>query len=474
MADLVLIGAGVVGLGTAMLLAQDGHQVTVLERDPAPPPAGTVEDVWERWERRGVNQFRLPHYFLARYRSIIETELPEVATAIAASGGLRGNPLLDIPEQIRGPERPDDQELAVLTGRRPVVESAVAAVAAATSGLSIRRGVAVASLLTGPAAHPGVPHVVGVRTESGEEITGDLVIDMSGRRSALPRWLAGIGARPPLEKLEDSGFMYFGRHFRSHDGRTLPFAFGPPLMTLGTISSLTLAADNGTWSVVIIASAHDRALYGLRQVERWEKLVRSLPLVAHWLDGEPIEDGVTVITKLEDRLRVFVVDGVPVATGVVAVADAWACSNPSVGRGASIGMAHAMLLRERLRDVGLEDPLAFATAFHRSTAEEVQPWFEWTRSGDRHRLAQIDAGIKGQEYRSNDAAWDAEEALRAVASQDPDLLRIYIRATAVLVPLDRALSTPAVVERITHLAGDSPAEPVPAPGRDELVAIATS
>ena len=38
MADIVIVGAGVVGLGTALLLAQDGHRVTVLERDPQPPP----------------------------------------------------------------------------------------------------------------------------------------------------------------------------------------------------------------------------------------------------------------------------------------------------------------------------------------------------------------------------------------------------------------------------------------------------
>ena len=30
MADVVIVGAGVVGLGTAMLLAKDGHLVTVL------------------------------------------------------------------------------------------------------------------------------------------------------------------------------------------------------------------------------------------------------------------------------------------------------------------------------------------------------------------------------------------------------------------------------------------------------------
>jgi phytoene dehydrogenase-like protein len=34
MARIVVIGAGVVALGAAMLLAGDGHQVIVLERDP--------------------------------------------------------------------------------------------------------------------------------------------------------------------------------------------------------------------------------------------------------------------------------------------------------------------------------------------------------------------------------------------------------------------------------------------------------
>ncbi len=78
------------------------------------------------WERRGVNQFRLPHFFLARYRTILDKELPGIAAAIEERGGLRYNPLLALPETVRGPARPEDADLDVLTGRRPLVESVLA------------------------------------------------------------------------------------------------------------------------------------------------------------------------------------------------------------------------------------------------------------------------------------------------------------------------------------------------------------
>jgi 2-polyprenyl-6-methoxyphenol hydroxylase-like FAD-dependent oxidoreductase len=301
MAEVLIVGGGVVGMGLGMMLARDAHTVTIVERDAQPTPKDP-EEAWDKWERRGVNQFRLPHLFMARYREILEEDLPDVAAAIGRDGAVRGNPVLGAPESITGGPRPGDARYEILSGRRAVVERAVASVAEGTPGLEVRRGVAVAGLLGGPEATGGVPHVTGVRTTDGDEVWADLVIDCGGRRSALPDWLEALGARRPEDEVDDSGFIYFGRHFRSRDGQ-LPVALGPGLQPYGSISALMIPCDNDTWAVTLVARSGDRALLGLNDVARWERTVRALPTVAHWLDGDPIEDRIVTIAKIEDRHR---------------------------------------------------------------------------------------------------------------------------------------------------------------------------
>jgi len=470
MARIVVVGAGVVALGTAMLLAGDGHQVTVLERDPDPPPGDPVQ-AWERWERPGLNQFRQAHVFLPGFRSVIEAELPEVAKALQAAGGLRLNMIRDVlPTAVTGGWRDDDERYEWLTGRRAVVEAVLAAAAESTPGVEIRRGTAVVGLVTGPQARPGVPHVAGVRTRVGESVPADLVVDMSGRRSALPAWLRGVDARPPVDELEDSGFLYYGRYFRSADG-SLPAMRGSPQMDWGTVTSLTLPADNGTWAIVLVTGSKDTALRPLREAARWEAVVRSLPLVAHWLDGAPLEDEVQVMARLEDRYRGFVVDGRPVATGVVAVADAWACSNPANGRGASIGMLHALTLRHQLRAVGLDEPAAFADAFHAATAETVEPWYRATLASDRHRLGEIEAGIRGAAYASQDPAYQLERALDAAFERDPDCVRATFDIKFVLRTPAEVFARPGLRDKTLELGSDWRDQPPFGPARKKILAL---
>ena len=470
MARIVVVGAGVVALGTAMLLAGDDHEITVLERDPDPPP-GDPAEAWERWQRPGLNQFRQGHVFLPGFRSVVEAELPEVAKALQAAGALRLNMIRDVtPAAMTGGWRDGDERYDWLTGRRALVEAVLAAAAESTPGVEIRRGRAVVGLVTGSRARPGVPHVVGVRTRLGESIPADLVVDMSGRRSALPAWLRGIDARPPAEELEDSGFVYYGRYFRSADG-SIPAMRGPVGMDWGTITSLTLPADNGTWALVLVTGSKDTALRPLREAARWEGLVRGLPTVAHWLNGTPLDDEVQVMARLEDRCRGFVVDGQPVATGVVAVADSWACSNPANGRGASIGMLHARALRDQLRTAGLDDPAAFADAFHAATAETVEPWYRATLATDRHRLGEIEADLRGTTYDPPDPAYQLEKSLNNAFDRDPDCLRANFDIRFVLQPPAQVFARPGLRDKTLTLGSDWRGEPPFGPTRKQILAL---
>ena len=249
--------------------------------------------------------------------------------------------------------------------------------------ITVHRGVAVNGLLTGDGSSDGVPHVIGVRTDAGEEFAADIVIDAGGRRSKLPSLLADIGARAPIQEEEDCGFVYYGRHFKSGDG-SVPAMFGPLLMAYESLSILTLPADNGTWGVGWSSSAKDAAVRGLKDVDTWTRTVKGYPLAAHWLDGEPIDDGVAIMAKIEDRHRTFVIDGEPVATGVLPLADSWACTNPSVGRGISIGVIHAAALRDLLRDASPTIPSSSRSSWYDATMETVEPWYRGTldfRSG---------------------------------------------------------------------------------------------
>ena len=218
MADILVLGGGLNGLSTAALLARDGHQVTVLERDPA-EPIGSADMLWDTWNRRGVNQFHLPHFMLPRWRGLMEQEIPGVIDELVALGGLTFNVFTALPAEMTGAHHEDDERFDTVTGRRPVVEAAVATAAANTPGVTIRRGVAVTGLTTGPEVIPGVPHVTGVLTNGGMAVRGDLVVDATGRRSPVGGTLEAIGGRRPAEQWEDSGFVYYGRHFRSADGR---------------------------------------------------------------------------------------------------------------------------------------------------------------------------------------------------------------------------------------------------------------
>lgn len=475
MAEILVLGAGLNGLSTALLLARDGHTVTVVERDSHGPPSDP-EVAWDTWERRGVNQFRMLHFLLPRWRAVMEVELPQVVDELEAQGGVRVNVLdwwlTDHSTRQAAERLPEDERFDALTARRPVIESAVAAVVERRAGIVVRRGVAVSGLLVTGEDGPGVPRVGGVLTEGGGAIRADLIVDACGRRSALPAWLAAAGADRPAEEIEDSGFVYYARHFHSADGS--PDPTGQLIQFYDSVSLLVLPADRGTWGVGVITSARDRDLRKLRDPEVWHRVVSRYPHAAPWAAAEPISK-VDVITKIEDRIRSLVVDDRPVATGVVAVGDAWACTNPSIGRGATIGLLHACSLRNVLReaDAGAADSDGaekLVRRFAEATAAQIEPLYRDTLAFDRHRLAEIDADIAGTDYTPEDPQWAFTKAIMAAAPDDPEVARGAAAINSLLETPDEVLRRPGLMDRIIEKAATAAQYPLEGPTRSELLA----
>jgi hypothetical protein len=180
-------------------------------------------------------------------------------------------------------------------------------------------------------------------------------------------------------------------------------------------------------------------------------VVRACPRHAHWLDGEPITD-IEVMAGILDRYRRFVVEDRPVATGVVAVGDAWACTNPSAGRGLSVGILHAQRLRDVVRE-GLDDPAVVVRRFDAVTESDVTPFFRNQIAEDRTRIAEMDALRRGVEPPGPDPQ---VAAIGVAVPRDPDVFRGVVETLTCLALPQEVLARPEFMAKVNAFAGEAP------------------
>lgn len=463
--DIVVLGAGMTGQTAALLLARDGHHVTILDRDVEPPPS-TAESAWTDWNRPGVSQFRQPHLMLPRWRQEMVRELPELLVDLIDGGAARVNLLHLQPADVTQGWQPGDEQFETITARRPVLEAALGRLVQTQPGIVVRRGVRATGLVTAWGTRG--PRVRGVRTAAGE-VPADLVVDAAGRHTPVPAWVRALNGDPPVEHREDCGFVYYSRTYRAHDG-VLPHGRGPVLSHYPSLSVLTLPGDLGTYCVVLVTSSRDRDLRTLRLEDVWTAAASCVPAARPWQDsGVPLTD-VMPLAGLHDVHRGYVREGRPVVTGLVAVGDAATATNPSLGRGATLGALDACALRDAVAG-GWSDPRELALAFADLTAHRVSPWVELTTRFDRHRLGEMDADIAGTPYHTTDATWPLTTSLLAGAGHDPVLARAACRIASMLsTPID-VFSAPEIARRV-RVAGAHPRYPSGGPSRADLVAAA--
>jgi 2-polyprenyl-6-methoxyphenol hydroxylase-like FAD-dependent oxidoreductase len=460
-ADVIVIGAGVAGLGTALALGRDGHRVTVLERDATPLPEDAQHAFW--WDRRGAPQVRHSHMFLARLRNLLRDGYPDVREALHAAGATELTIAEMTPEGMDPTPMEGDEDLAMLACRRTTFEWVLRTKVLEQDHVTFRDGIVVDGLLTDST------RVTGVRTKDGEELTADVVVAANGRRSEFPRWVREAGLGEIDEVTEDTGIVYWSRFYKLLPGAVEPKQEGPVGGDLGYMKFAVFPGDNGTFSITLATNNEDEVFRGLGKEELFDQVVQHLVPTAPWVDpavSEPITE-VHPMAKLLNRVRTVVKDGVPIAPGLHAVGDAAVCTNPLYGRGCSLGFVHADLLRDALR-AHPDDVVAQALALHEGTERELMPWYVASVVADarNRRLA------KGEEKPEDEFLGTILKDVMPAMRHDPVLFRAFMRMFNLLSAPEALMSDPELIGRVMDLyqRKDEFEAPAPlGPTRDELL-----
>jgi 2-polyprenyl-6-methoxyphenol hydroxylase-like FAD-dependent oxidoreductase len=483
----VVIGAGVAGLGAALLLARAGHAVTLLERDATPFPADPLA-AFESWERRGAPQVRHSHAFLARLRNLLRDRMPDLLAALLAVGAEE----LPLSNLLRGEiddpaPRPGDDDLTLLACRRLTFEWVLHKTALETPGLAFRDGSTVRGIELARDGAPGAPPRVaalGIARDGAApaSLAADLFVDASGRRSRAPAWLAEAGLVPPDEARSPCGIFYCSRFYRLRPGVAAPTQETTIGADLGYLKYAIFHGDSRIFSVTLAADPEDRAMRAVLREAPFERVARVLPPVLRWVDpavAEPIT-GVFGMDGLENVRRRFVRDGRPLVRGLVAIGDAAIHTNPLYGRGCTLAFVHAAALADAVAAHGA-DLEALALALDAATEREIVPWYRIAVAQDREAVewARLLREGRAPKPPSGSGPVDPRAYLRDLLLRglvpalrlDATVLRAFSRRFNLLEPPSDLLRDPALLGRVlaVYQRRHERAEPDLGPDRDALL-----
>jgi len=411
------------GLTAAAALAGHFARVTVLDRDvlPAQPQ-----------QRRGVPQGRHAHGLQPGGLAALDRLLPGLIDALRAGGAPTGDAAADIGWYLGGGWLARTSADAVGVGlTRPFLEHAVRARVVALPGVTILDGSEVDRLT----ATADRSRVTGIRLTSGAELPAELVVDASGRNSALPGWLGELGYSAPEEERVHCKMAYLTRRWLLRDG-----ALDGDLLTI------IAPAVHPQFGVMIRQEdgSHIVTLGGLlnsapaRTDAAYLEFARNLPdpRIADALVGaQPIGDLQPAhfpysVRRRYDRLRRF-------PAGLLATGDAIASFNPMYGQGMTVAALEAEALREQLAAGPLRANRFFRTA-HR--IEDVA--WKISASGDLRFPS-----VQGRRTPDMNVMNRYFDRVLLAARTDPEVARRFLRVSAFVEP-PQTLFAPSVLRRV--------------------------
>lgn len=463
MARVAILGAAAVGSAAALQLARSGWQVTLVdaevqdEFDPLTP---------ER-PRPGRPQAVHAHGFGSRTHVELAARLPDVWDALLEAGAPTVTLSEMVPPSLYDGGRPGDSDLTVLQARRHLVdgvlydrvrsEPAITRVAQRATGL----------LLDTDAS---IPTVCGLSLADGTRVEADVTIDAGGRRSPVTGWLRLAGIEQP-QRHDESVARYYSRHYRVGPK--------PPSLNSGFADihaflchvQLLFVGDNGTAVLGLAAHDADPVLKLLRKPEAFEAVLAANEAFAEWRAVlEPTSD-IYCLGAFDNRMRWLVSDDRPLALGLFQVGDSLAMTNPTRGRGISMGLLTVGRLVDLLGEK--QDAEGTIMAFAQWQAETLGRYYRECAETDAVTADQMRAGLAGMALPNNAPALELPAGhpiscadLEQAADHDPDLFRVLLRGSVMLDDDGYTASdeVAAWVRRVLAHAPPAPTRPVPASG----------
>jgi 2-polyprenyl-6-methoxyphenol hydroxylase-like FAD-dependent oxidoreductase len=430
----LIAGSGIAGLGAALALGNSTREVVIVDRDP-PPPAGSAEDAFASWERRGATQLRHSHVFLGRLTTLIRERYPELLKELLDAGARVFHFADGLPQGLKARYRaqPGDEDLAILFSRRTTLELIMRRYAARLPGVTFLADTGVRGVLS--RREGGHLVVEGLKVERGDEMQdmrADVVVDASGRNTAFPDWLRAEGV-VIREEESPAGILYFTRHYRLRDGQDEPPRDATPLAgDMGYLKFAVFNADNRHFSITLATPEIETTLRtAIVKPAIFDAICAEVPGCALWTDpqrAEPVSP-VYAMGNLKSVWRNYLKSGEPQVLNFFAIGDATVRTNPLYGRGCSAGVVHAHILRAALD--ASRDPVARAKKVDEDTRTTLRPFYDTMVRQDLQAIRRAEHE-RDPNYKPGRRARLAqsfiEDAIGPATRGDLDVLRGFSRA----------------------------------------------
>lgn len=468
---IIAVGGSVTGLAAAAALSDRGHEVLILEREATPPPS-TVDEAANGWPRPTVPQAAHSHAFGSRGTNILRDKLSDVYAALVEAGAGEVNLANFTPPTLGSVERiPSDDLLNMLTVRRSTFEWVLREKALARPGVSVRTGATVRGLVVDG------DRVTGVRLDGGEELSADLVLDASGRKTNSAKWLEETGLPVPEAESESCRITYYTRYYR----RLTPAPLGPLNRGFGagglwdSYTAVLFLGEGDTFSISVGVLPDDKPMKSLRDEAAFTAAIRVTPLLAGWVapgNSEPISP-VYAMGGLDNSSRFVDPAADRLTVGFYALGDAVCTTNPANGRGVSLALAHVYELADLL-DVHPSVDRGQANRFAGVTKGLLAPWLYEAIANDRGRAGLWEAVAAGERPQMPPPGVVHFGAAVAASIKDVEVWRRVAQVMMSLVSPAELYANEEMAQRIGKALAGGPPPQLPGASRPDLIAAITA